>query len=193
MATRWAPSSRCRPPSASDGRPARAHGREMSRTTLSGGGGGFNQLEPTLPCSAAAQGIAVRAGLSDVDWTNLSASRDLTKRPFDWSADVAKLQLAHCWSLPTLTTSARTHGRVLEGVGGGQRDAGLMPHCGPQTSRNRAEHHSLHARGRADAAGDRRAFLGTAIEGSRSRRGPEFVGRPKQLAMASVTPRRWKI
>src|SRR6266478_3863057 len=36
----------------------------------------------------------------------------------------------------------------------------------------------------ANAAGDRRALPGNRIEGSRSRRGPEFVGRPKQLAMA---------
>src|SRR6202007_2196920 len=69
-------------------------------------------------------------------------------------------------------TPARTHGRVLEGVGRRParcRDRWLTAARKPV--RNRAEHHPLHARRRADAAGDRRALSPNQIGRSRSRRG----------------------
>jgi len=147
----------------------------------------FNQLE----ANAAMLGGSVKASplgqaYPDVDWTNLFRKvGDLTKRPFDWSADVAKLQARTLLSLPTLTTSGpntwSSSGRRWEAA---SAMPGLMAHCGPQTSSQSCRTPLTTRSRRADAAGDRRALPGNRIEGSRSRRGPEFVGRPKQLAMA---------
>jgi len=88
----------------------------------------FNQLE----ASAAVLGDSVKASplgqaYPDVDWTNLFKKvGDLTKRPFDWSADVAQLQAR------TLLVFADADGirpehmvEFWKALGGGQRDAGI--------------------------------------------------------------------
>src|SRR5438034_11029503 len=84
----------------------------------------FNQLE----ANAAMLGGSVKASplgqaYPDVDWTNLFRKvGDLTKRPFDWSADVAKLQAR------TLLVFADADWEAASAM------PGLMAHCGPQTS-----------------------------------------------------------
>jgi pimeloyl-ACP methyl ester carboxylesterase len=88
----------------------------------------LNQLE----ANAAMLGSSVKASplgqtYPDVDWTNLFRKLgDLTKQPFDWSTDVAKLKVR------TLLVFAdadyiRPERMVefWEELGGGQRDAGI--------------------------------------------------------------------
>jgi pimeloyl-ACP methyl ester carboxylesterase len=88
----------------------------------------LNQLE----ANAATLGASVEASplgraYPDVDWTNLfSKLGDLTKRPFDWSADVANVQAR------TLLVFADADGirpehmvEFWKALGGGQRDAGV--------------------------------------------------------------------
>jgi pimeloyl-ACP methyl ester carboxylesterase len=63
----------------------------------------------------------------DVDWTNLFRKvGDLTKRPFDWSADVAKVQ-ARTLLVFADADSIRPEHMVeyWKALGGGQRDAGI--------------------------------------------------------------------
>jgi len=63
----------------------------------------------------------------DVDWTKLfSKVGDLTKRPFDWSADVAKVQ-ARTLLVFADADSIRPEHMVefWKALGGGQRDAGI--------------------------------------------------------------------
>jgi len=88
----------------------------------------FNQLE----ANAAMLGGSVKASplgqaYPDVDWTNLfSKVGDLTKQPFDWSADVAKI---HARTLLVFADadSIRPEHMVefWKALGGGQRDAGI--------------------------------------------------------------------
>jgi len=88
----------------------------------------FNQLE----ADAAMLGGSVKASplgktYPDVDWTNLfSKVGDLTKRPFDWSADVAKVK-ARTLLVFADADSIRPEHMVefWKALGGGQRDAGL--------------------------------------------------------------------
>lgn len=88
----------------------------------------FNQLE----ANAAMIGPGVKASplgqaYPDVDWTNLfSKVGDLAKRPFDWSADVAKVQ-ARTLLVFADADSIRPEHMVefWKAFGGGQRDAGL--------------------------------------------------------------------
>jgi pimeloyl-ACP methyl ester carboxylesterase len=88
----------------------------------------FNQLE----ANAAMIGPGVKASplgqaYPDVDWTNLfSKVGDLTKRPFDWSADVAKVQ-ARTLLVFADADSIRPEHMVefWKALGGGQRDAGI--------------------------------------------------------------------
>ncbi len=88
----------------------------------------FNQLE----ANAAMLGGGVKASplgqaYPDVDWTNLfSKVGDLTKRPFDWSADVAKVR-ARALLVFADADSIRPEHMVefWKALGGGQRDAGL--------------------------------------------------------------------
>ena len=88
----------------------------------------FNQLE----ANAAKLGGSVKASPSgqaypDVDWTKLFRKvGDLTKRPFDWSADVAKVQ-ARTLLVFADADSIRPEHMVAfwKGLGGGQRDAGI--------------------------------------------------------------------
>ena len=63
----------------------------------------------------------------DVNWTKLfSKVGDLTKRPFDWSADVAKVQ-ARTLLVFADADSIRPEHMVefWKALGGGQRDAGI--------------------------------------------------------------------
>ena len=88
----------------------------------------FDQLE----ANAAMLGGSVKASplgqaYPDVDWTNLfSKVGDLTKRPFDWSADVAKVQ-ARTLLVFADADSIRPEHMVefWKALGGGQRDAGI--------------------------------------------------------------------
>jgi pimeloyl-ACP methyl ester carboxylesterase len=88
----------------------------------------FNQLE----ANAATIGGSVKASplgqaYPDVDWTNLFRKvGDLTKRPFDWSADVAKVR-ARTLLVFADADSIRPEHMVefWKALGGGQRDAGL--------------------------------------------------------------------
>lgn len=87
-----------------------------------------NQLE----ANAATLGASVKASplgeaYPDVDWTNLFRKiSDLTRHPFDWSADVAKIQAR------TLLVFADADGirpehmvEFWKALGGGRRDAGM--------------------------------------------------------------------
>ena len=88
----------------------------------------FKQLE----ANAATLGSSVKASplgktYPNVDWTNLfSKVGDLTKRPFDWSADVAKLR-ARTLLVYADADAIRPEHMVefWKALGGGQRDAGL--------------------------------------------------------------------
>ena len=88
----------------------------------------FKQLE----ANAATLGAGVKASplgkaYPEVDWTNLFRKvGDLTKRPFDWSADVARLRAR------TLLVFADADGirpehlvEFWKALGAGRRDAGI--------------------------------------------------------------------
>jgi pimeloyl-ACP methyl ester carboxylesterase len=88
----------------------------------------LNQLE----ANAAAIGPGVKASplgqkYPDVDWTNLFRKvGDMTKRPFDWSADIAKLKARTV--LVFADADYIPPKRMVEfwkTLGGGQRDAGI--------------------------------------------------------------------
>ena len=88
----------------------------------------FNQLE----ANAAMIGPGVKASplgqaYPDVDWTNLfSKVGDLTKRPFDWSADVAKVRARTLLVYADADCIRPEHMvEFWEALGGGQRDAGM--------------------------------------------------------------------
>jgi pimeloyl-ACP methyl ester carboxylesterase len=88
----------------------------------------FNQLE----ANAAMLGDSVKASplgqaYPDVDWTNLfSKVGDLTKRSFDWSADVAKIQARTLLVFADADCMRPEHMvEFWKALGGGQRDAGL--------------------------------------------------------------------
>ena len=88
----------------------------------------FKQME----ANAATLGASVKASplgqaYPGVDWTNLFRKvGDLTKRPFDWSAEVAKLQ-AHTLLVFADADAIRPEHMVefWKALGGGRRDAGL--------------------------------------------------------------------
>jgi pimeloyl-ACP methyl ester carboxylesterase len=88
----------------------------------------FKQLE----ANAAAIGPGVKASplgeaYPGVDWTNLFRKvGDMTKRPFDWSAEVAKLQ-ARTLLVYADADAIRPEHMVefWKALGGGQRDAGI--------------------------------------------------------------------
>ncbi|WP_150131323.1 alpha/beta fold hydrolase [Caulobacter mirabilis] len=88
----------------------------------------FNQLE----ANAAAIGPGVKASplgqaYPDVDWTSLFAKvGDLTKRPFDWSADVARVQARTLLVFADADCVRPEHMvEFWKALGGGQRDAGI--------------------------------------------------------------------
>ncbi len=88
----------------------------------------FNQLE----ANAAAYGDGVKASplgqaYPDVDWPKLfSKIGDLTKRPYDWSIDVARVR-ARTLLVFADADSIRPEHMVefWQALGGGQRDAGV--------------------------------------------------------------------
>jgi pimeloyl-ACP methyl ester carboxylesterase len=88
----------------------------------------FNQLE----ANATVIGPGVKASplgqaYPDVDWTNLFRKLgDLTKRPFDWSADVARVQARTLLVFADADCMRPEHMvEFWKALGGGQRDAGI--------------------------------------------------------------------
>jgi len=88
----------------------------------------FKQLE----ANAAKLGPGVKASplgqaYPDVDWTKLfSKVGDLTRRPFDWSAEVAKLQARTLLVFADADAMRPEHMvEFWKALGGGLRDAGL--------------------------------------------------------------------
>jgi pimeloyl-ACP methyl ester carboxylesterase len=88
----------------------------------------FRQLE----ANAATYGPGVKASplgqaYPDVDWTKLfSKVGDLTKRPFDWSGDLAKLQARTLLVFADADAIRPEHMiEFWKALGGGQRDAGI--------------------------------------------------------------------
>jgi len=88
----------------------------------------FDQLE----ANADAYGPSVKASslgeaYPDVDWTNLFRKvGDLTKRPYDFSADVAKVQARALLVFADADAMRPEHMvEYWKALGGGQRDAGL--------------------------------------------------------------------
>jgi pimeloyl-ACP methyl ester carboxylesterase len=88
----------------------------------------LNQLE----ANAAMLGGSVKASrlgqaYPDVDWTNLFRKvGDLTKRPFDWSADVAKVRARTLLVFADADYMRPEHMvEFWKALGGGQRDAGI--------------------------------------------------------------------
>lgn len=88
----------------------------------------FKQME----ANAATVGPAVKASplgkaYPDVDWTNLFRKvGDMTKRPYDWSADVARLKVRTLLVFADADAIRPEHMvEFWKALGGGQRDAGL--------------------------------------------------------------------
>jgi pimeloyl-ACP methyl ester carboxylesterase len=88
----------------------------------------FDQME----ANAAMLGGSVKASplgqaYPDVDWTNLFRKLgDLGKRPFDWSADVAKVQARTLLVFADADAIRPEHMiEFWKALGGGQRDAGI--------------------------------------------------------------------
>lgn len=88
----------------------------------------FDQLE----ANAALYGPGVKASplgqaYPDVDWTNLFRKvGDLSKRPFDWRADVAKVQARTLLVFADADYILPEHMvEFWKALGGGQRDAGI--------------------------------------------------------------------
>ncbi|MBS1767600.1 MAG: alpha/beta hydrolase [Acidobacteria bacterium] len=88
----------------------------------------FQQLE----ANAVTYGPAVKASplgqaYPEVDWTNLFRKvGEMTKRPFDWSAEVAKLQARTLLVFADADAIRPEHMVAFwEALGGGRRDAGL--------------------------------------------------------------------
>jgi pimeloyl-ACP methyl ester carboxylesterase len=88
----------------------------------------FKQLE----ANAATLGPSVKASplgktYPNVDWTNLFRKvGDLTKRPFDWSAEVARLQTRTLLVFADADAIRPEHMvEFWKALGGGQRDAGI--------------------------------------------------------------------
>jgi pimeloyl-ACP methyl ester carboxylesterase len=88
----------------------------------------FQQLE----ANAATLGPSVKASplgqtYPNVDWTKLFKKvGDMTKRPFDWSGDVAKLQARTLLVFADADAIRPEHMvEFWKAVGGGQRDAGI--------------------------------------------------------------------
>jgi pimeloyl-ACP methyl ester carboxylesterase len=88
----------------------------------------LNQLE----ANAVMLGGSVKASplgqaYPDVDWTNLFRKvGDLTKRPFDWTADVAKVRARTLLAFADADSIRPEHMvEFWKALGGGQRDAGI--------------------------------------------------------------------
>ena len=88
----------------------------------------FNQLQ----ANAAMLGASVKASplgeaYPDVDWTNLFRKvGELTKQPYDWSADVAKVRARTLLVFADADSIRPEHMvEIWKALGGGRRDAGL--------------------------------------------------------------------
>ena len=88
----------------------------------------FNQLEANAPMiGPGVKASPLGQAWPDVDWTNLFRKvGELTKRPFDWSADVARVQARTLLVFADADMIRPEHMVELwKALGGGQRDAGL--------------------------------------------------------------------
>jgi pimeloyl-ACP methyl ester carboxylesterase len=88
----------------------------------------FKQLETdAAKLGAGAKASPLGKTYPDVDWANLFKKvGDLTKRPFDWSADVAKLQARTLLVFADADAIRPEHMvEFWKALGGGQRDAGI--------------------------------------------------------------------
>ena len=88
----------------------------------------FNQLEANAPMIGGGMKASPFAQTyPDVDWTNLFRKvGDMTKRPFDWSADVARLQARTLLVFADADMVRPEHMvEFWKALGGGQRDAGM--------------------------------------------------------------------
>ncbi len=88
----------------------------------------FNQLEANAPMiGPGVKASPLGQAFPDVDWTKLfSKVGDMTKRPFDWSADVAKIRARTLLVFADADMVRPEH--IVEfwkALGGGQRDAGI--------------------------------------------------------------------
>ena len=88
----------------------------------------FNQLEANAEMIGGGIGATpLGQAYPDVDWINLFRKvGDLTKRPFDWSADVARVQARTLLVFADADMVRPEHMvEFWKALGGGQRDAGL--------------------------------------------------------------------
>jgi pimeloyl-ACP methyl ester carboxylesterase len=88
----------------------------------------FNQLEANAPMiGPGVKASPLGQAYPDVDWTNLFRKLgDLTKRPFDWSADVARVQARTLLVYADADCILPEHMvEFWKALGGGQRDAGI--------------------------------------------------------------------
>ena len=88
----------------------------------------FNQLEANAPMiGPGVEASPLGTAFPEVDWTNLFRKvGDMTKRPFDWSADVAGMRARTLLVFADADMVRPEH--VVEfwkALGGGQRDAGI--------------------------------------------------------------------
>jgi pimeloyl-ACP methyl ester carboxylesterase len=88
----------------------------------------LNQLEANAPTiGPGVKASPLGRAYPDVDWTNLFRKvGDLTKRPFDWSADVSKLKARTLLVFADADYIPPEHMvEFWKALGGGQRDAGI--------------------------------------------------------------------
>ena len=88
----------------------------------------FNQLEANAPViGPGVKASPLGQAYPDVDWTNLfSKLGNATKRPFDWSADVARVRARTLLVFADADCIRPEHMvEFWKALGGGQRDAGL--------------------------------------------------------------------
>jgi pimeloyl-ACP methyl ester carboxylesterase len=88
----------------------------------------FNQMEDNAPViGPGVKASPLGQAYPDVDWTNLFRKLgDLTKRPFDWSADVAGVQARTLLVFADADAVRPEHMvEFWKALGGGQRDAGI--------------------------------------------------------------------
>jgi pimeloyl-ACP methyl ester carboxylesterase len=88
----------------------------------------FNQMEANAPMlGGSVRASQLGQAYPDVDWTNLFRKLgDMGKRPFDWSADVAKVQARTLLVFADADAIRPEHMiEFWKALGGGQRDAGI--------------------------------------------------------------------
>lgn len=88
----------------------------------------FKQMEANAPTvGPAVKASPLGKAYPDVDWTNLFRKvGDMTKRPYDWSADVARLKVRTLLVFADADAIRPEHMvEFWKALGGGQRDAGL--------------------------------------------------------------------